>query len=69
VRRSPEKLVKARLDQPAAATAGELVVVMARRDHWQTNLDKVWDLMTQGGTITLPEPVDDYYHQITPMLR
>ena len=43
------RLAEACLDQPAATTAGELVVVMARRDQWKTNLDKVWDLMTQGG--------------------
>lgn len=64
-----EKLVEACLDQPAAATAGELIVVVARRDQWKTNLDKVWDLMTKGGTVALPEPVDDYYHKITPRLR
>ena len=64
-----ERLAEACLDQPAATTAGELVVVMARRDQWKTNLDKVWDLMTRGGEITLPEPVDDYYHKITPRLR
>ncbi|MFW2383639.1 MAG: nitroreductase family protein [Acidimicrobiales bacterium] len=64
-----EKLAEACLGQPAATTAGELVVVMARRDQWKTNLDKVWDLMTQGGTITFPEPVDDYYHKITPRIR
>ena len=64
-----ERLAEACLGQPAATTAGELVVVMARRDQWKTNLDKVWDLMTHGGTITFPEPVDDYYHKITPRLR
>ncbi len=64
-----ERLVEACLGQPAAATAGELVVVMARRDQWKSNLDKVWNLMTRGGTITFPEPVDDYYHKITPRLR
>ena len=64
-----EKLAEACLGQPAAATAGELVVVMARRDQWKTNLDKVWDLMTQGGKKTFPEPVDDYYHKITPRIR
>ena len=64
-----EKLVEACLSQPAAATASELIVVMARRDQWKTNLDKVWDLMTRGGRITFPEPVDDYYHKITPRLR
>ncbi|MGI9612622.1 MAG: nitroreductase family protein [Acidimicrobiales bacterium] len=64
-----ERLADACLGQPAVATAGELVVVMARRDLWDTNLDKVWDLMTQGGKVTFPEPVDDYYHKITPRLR
>jgi nitroreductase len=64
-----ERLAEACLGQPAATTAGELVVVMARRDLWSTNLDKVWDLMTQGGRKTFPEPVDDYYHEITPRLR
>jgi nitroreductase len=64
-----EKLVEACLGQPAAATAGELIVVMARRDQWSTNLEKVWDLMTHGGENPLPEPVDDYYHKITPKLR
>ncbi len=64
-----ERLAEACLGQPAATTAGELVVVMARRDRWKTNLDKVWELMTQGGKITFPEPVDDYYHKITPRLR
>ena len=63
------RLVEACLGQPAAATAGELIVVMARRDQWKANLDKMWDLMTHGGTTTLPEPVDDYYHKITPRLR
>ena len=64
-----EALAEACLDQPAAATAGELVVVMARRDQWKVNLDKVWNLMTRGGETSLPEPVDDYYHKITPRLR
>ena len=40
-----------------------------RRDQWKTNLDKAWDLMTGGGNNPLPEPVDDYYHKITPRLR
>ena len=62
-------LAEACLGQPAATTAGELVVVMARRDQWQVNLDKVWDIMSKGGTVTLPEPIDDYYHKITPRLR
>ncbi len=63
------QLTDACLGQPAAASAGEMVVVVARRDLWQTNLDKVWDLMTRDGELTFPEPVDDYYHKITPRLR
>ena len=63
------ELADACLGQPAATTAGELVVVVARRDKWKTNLDKVWELMTDGGNNPLPEPVDDYYHKITPRLR
>lgn len=62
-------LAEACLGQPAATTAGEIVVVMARRDLWKTNLDKVWDLMTEGGKKAFPKPVDDYYHEITPRLR
>ncbi len=33
------RLAEACLGQPAASTAGELVVVVARRDLWDTNLD------------------------------
>ena len=62
-------LAEACFSQPAVTTAGELVVVVARRDNWQINLDKVWDLMTDGGNSPLPEPVDDYYHKITPRIR
>lgn len=63
------RLAEACFGQPAATTASELVVVVARRDLWETNLDKVWSLMTDGGRSPLPEPVDDYYHRITPRLR
>ncbi|MEL7207354.1 MAG: nitroreductase family protein [Actinomycetota bacterium] len=64
-----EQLAEACLDQPATVTAGEVVVAVARRDQWKSNLDKVWALMTKDGSVTLPEPVDDYYHKITPRLR
>lgn len=36
-----ERLAEACFGQPAATMAGELVVVMARRDLWKTDLDKV----------------------------
>ncbi|MGI9613646.1 MAG: nitroreductase family protein, partial [Acidimicrobiales bacterium] len=66
---SRKRLADACLGQPAAITPGEMVVVVARRDLWKSNLDKVWDLMTKHGEQEMPAPVDDYYHKITPMLR
>jgi nitroreductase len=66
---SRKRLADACLGQPAATTAGEMIAVVARRDLWKTNLDKVWDLMTKHGEQEMPAPVDDYYHKITPMLR
>ncbi len=56
------------LAQPAATTAGELVVVVARGDLWQTNLKKLVDIMTHGRTKPLPGPLEDYYHRIVPFL-
>jgi len=49
-----KRLGAACLGQPAAKTAGEIVVVVARRDLWKTNLDKVWDLMTEHGHHQMP---------------
>lgn len=61
-------LIKACLGQPAATTAGELVVVVARGDLWEVNLKKLVNIMTHNGDKPLPKVVDDYYHKITPMI-
>lgn len=62
------KVAKACLSQPAATTAGELVVVVARGDLWDSNLKKLVDMMTHGGTQQLPGPIDDYYNRIVPLM-
>ena len=40
------ELTAACMGQPAATTAGELIVVVARGDLWQRNRDKLVSLMT-----------------------
>lgn len=69
--RNPKKkraVAEACLGQPAATTAGELVVVVARGDLWKVHLEKLMDIMTHGGAEPLPAPVDDYYNRIVPMI-
>jgi nitroreductase len=61
-------VAKACLGQPAALTAGELVVVVARGDLWDRNRKKLIDIMTRGGSVALPGPAADYYNRIVPML-
>jgi nitroreductase len=63
-----EKVSHACLGQPAAVSAGELVVVVARGDLWKTNLKKLTDIMTHNGTKPLPKPIDNYYNKIVPLV-
>jgi nitroreductase len=68
--RDPERkreLATACLGQPAASTAGELIVVAARADLWRQNLNKLLSVMTAGGK-TLPAPVQFYYGTLIPKL-
>ena len=62
------EVAKACMDQPAATTAGELVVVVARGDLWQSNLKKLIEIMTDDGTRPLPDELDNYYRKIVPLL-
>ena len=55
-------------NQPAAKTAAEIIVVVARGDLWDVNLKKLVHIMSRGGIKELPKVVDDYYHKITPMI-
>jgi nitroreductase len=52
------------LGQPAATTAGELVVVVARHDQWRKNLSELLSVMKQNGE--LPPPVKFYYETLIP---
>lgn len=56
------------LEQPMAETAGELVVVVSRVDLWRRNLEKLVDVMTQGGARPLTPLLNDYYGRIVPLL-
>lgn len=56
------------LNQPGAATAGELIVVVSRVDQWQPHLEKLTAIMTDNGNTPLKGPVQDYYEKIVPML-
>ncbi len=62
---SQKKIIaQACLGQPAATTAGELVVVVARRDLWDVNRKKLLNLMTDNGKQSLPKAADQYYNKL-----
>ncbi|NNE86543.1 MAG: hypothetical protein HKN27_00580 [Silicimonas sp.] len=56
------------LGQPAATTAGDIIVAVSRVDLWQTHLAKLSDIMTDGGKKPMTGPIRDYYENIIPML-
>ena len=56
------------LGQPAAKTAGDLIVMVSRVDQWQSHLKKLSDIMTDNGKKPWKGPVRDYYENIIPML-
>jgi nitroreductase len=59
-----KKLVKYCLGQPAAATAAELIVVVARRDTWRANAA---DVLSQLKEVGAPRGVIKYYEKIVPL--
>ncbi len=54
------------LDQNAAKTAAELVVLVARRDTWKRNRDELMQLLQQEGDV--PEIVHKYYTKLVPFM-
>jgi nitroreductase len=65
--RSPAKkkeLISYCLSQPAAATASELVVVIARTDTWKRNCQRVLSELRRLGA---PSSVISYYEQLVPL--
>ena len=63
-----DKLPALCLGQPAASTAGELIVIVSRVDLWQSHLSKMTDIMTDSGNKPLKDAVREYYEDIVPML-
>lgn len=63
-----QKLPELCLGQPAATTAGELIVIVSRVDLWQSHLEKMTDIMTDNGRKAFKGPAREYYEDIVPML-
>ena len=61
-----KSLVKACLSQGAAASAAELIVVVARIDTWRRNRAELLKALSAGGG-QLPKQVNDYYNKVVPL--
>lgn len=59
-----KKLVKACLSQPAARTAAELVVCVARTDTWPANRQRMLDVLKKSEAT--PKSVFAYYEKLLP---
>lgn len=59
------RLVKACLSQPAAGTAAELLVCVARTDTWGANRQRMLDALQKHGKV--PAPVLKYYEKLVPL--
>lgn len=67
--RTPEKkasLVEACLAQPAAKTAGELVVIVARTNTWRRNIKEMIKLFERSAE-AVPPGVFQYYRKLVPL--
>jgi diaminopimelate decarboxylase len=60
-----KRLVKACLSQPAARTAAELLVCVARTDTWGANRQRMIDLLQRNDKA--PDPVLKYYKKLIPL--
>ncbi len=63
-----KRLAELCLGQPAATTAGDLIVVVSRVDLWRSHLEKLTALMTEDGRKPLKGPIREYYEKIIPMI-
>ena len=61
-----QKLISYCLGQPAAATAQELVVAVARPDYWKVNQKRMLELIAEMGE-KAPKSVKKYYGRIVPL--
>ena len=60
------KLIEYCLGQPAAATAKELVVAVARPDYWKINQQRMLQMIEQMGE-KAPKSAVTYYSKIVPL--
>lgn len=56
------------LAQPAATTAAEMVVIVARPDLWDANRATLVEAMTGGGERPLHGLLDEYYNKVIPRM-
>ena len=61
-----QKLIEYCLGQPAASTAQELVVAVARPDFWKVNQRRMLDLIEEMGE-KAPKSAKTYYKKIVPL--
>ena len=64
--KNKEKLISYCLGQPAASTAQELVVAVARPDFWKVNQKRMLALIDEMGE-KAPKSVKKYYGKIVPL--
>lgn len=61
-----KKLIEACLSQPAASTAAELIVCVARRNTWRENAKRMLEKLNSGKTPP-PKSVVQYYSKLVPL--
>jgi len=61
-----QKLINYCLGQPAAATAQELIVAVARPDFWKINAKRMLTLFKEKGD-KIPKSASIYYNKIVPL--
>lgn len=61
-----QKLVEYCLGQPAASTAQELVVAVARPDYWKVNQKRMLKILNEMGE-KVPKSAMTYYNKIVPL--
>lgn len=66
-RQRKEELARLCLGQPAATTAQELVVCVARLDTWRRNRRIMLDLM-EHADVNVPESALQYYRKLVPLV-
>jgi nitroreductase len=62
-----KKLVEACLGQPAAATAQELIVAVARRDSWKKHAKMMLDEFDKQKETKTPQAAVEYYKKLVPI--